>query len=164
MDTEDGRDTVNDFLKNDDNSEYREVETDLIWQFYVDNYMDSEVIQHLGNKSSLTFFSIGVNGGKGRGAKALQTAINKVYESQKAPMKVGADGAIGRGTRKALADLDGNGLIDDDQFNQYMLEYMDGFYKYLITNNESKYGLYKKGWRNRLVGLGFTPPQNDWVA
>ena len=69
-------------------------------------------------------------------------------------MKITVDGKIGTGTRSALRELVGNGYYNDDEFNQYMLEYMASFYGYLIRKNPNKYKIYTNGWRNRLVALG----------
>jgi len=128
-----GREVINKFM--DANPIYKEVEEDLAWQFYVDNFMGNTILQYLPPKSALSFFSISVNGGKKRANKALQTAVNKVYEEYQVPKHLVVDGIVGKGTKTALKELVGNGLVDDNIFNQYMLEYMNNFYHYLAKKN-----------------------------
>jgi lysozyme family protein len=120
--------------------EFKKTVRDLAWEFYVDNFIDQKTIELLGPKSALTLFSLSVNGGKARGAKAIQTAVG-----------VDADGIIGSGTRAAIAEA----ANDDDALNQGMLQYMSDFYDSLIEKNPEKYGAFKNGWKNRLRDLGY---------
>jgi hypothetical protein len=151
MYTKEGRAAINRYINN--NTTIKENLYNLIWDFYTKEFMDEETTKYLGSKSALTFFSLAVNGGKGRAAKLLQKAINDTYEEFQIPKKVSVDGVIGMGTRGALKSLVDNGYYDDVTFNEYMLNYMASFYMYLIHKNPSKYKRYKNGWRNRLLAL-----------
>ena len=123
-------------------NEDRKVMYDMAYEFYVNNFMNARVNEIVENKSQLSFFSIAVNGGRGRAAKVLQKAIN-----------VKADGKIGRGTLSKLERYCESN--NDDTLNQGMLRHMHSFYLYLVRKNAKKFGLYLKGWTNRLKGLGY---------
>jgi len=111
---------------------------DSIYKFYLDNFMDEKINIFLGNKSTLSFFSISVNGGMRRGYKSLQSALGVVV-----------DGAFGRGSFNALKKYNGS----DKEMNEGMLSYMYQFYAMLAK--KKKFKRYFKGWVNRLVSLGF---------
>jgi hypothetical protein len=147
-----GREVVNSFLR--DEPVYREVEEDLIWLFYVEEFLQpKEIIDILDPKSSLTYFSINVNGGRYRGGKALQTAINDTYERYQMPMKIRVDGDVGRNTIKAISNLVGNGYFTSYEFNQSMIEYMRDFYQSLVEKKPEKYAIFLSGWNSRLDAL-----------
>ena len=121
---------------------------DLAYEFYMEYFMDHRVNRILEakgfKKSHLTLFSLNVNGGMRRGAKALQYALDKLGT----PTKV--DGKIGSGTLAALSHVD---EADDCILNKYMIEYMRKFYARLILKNPKKFARYKRGWNNRLNKL-----------
>jgi len=109
---------------------------DLIYEFYIDNFMDPKVNEHLGPKSALTFFSNSVNGGRSRGYKSLQSAL-----------KVTVDGKFGKESLRALTSYKGT----DTQLNAGMLAYMRIFYHKLAE--KPKFKIYLSGWLNRLKNL-----------
>lgn len=111
---------------------------DIVYAFYLTHFMDPKVNEHLGIKSSRSFFSISVNGGMGRGYKSLQSAIGT---------KV--DGKFGKGSFKKLESC----TKSDTALNQSMLTYMAKFYARLVK--KAKFWVYRRGWKNRLLGLGW---------
>jgi lysozyme family protein len=123
-------------LNNSMTKEEKRILWDKVYDFVTDKFIDKRVIDYLDANELLVYFSLALNGGLSRGNKALQTAIG-----------VKADGKIGKGTLKALQ----NGM--DKDLIPGMLDYMQKFYDYLTTKNPKKYGMYKKGWHNRLVHL-----------
>ncbi len=116
---------------------------ELAYSFYVNEFMNQKVDSVLKNKrlkkTRLSYFSISVNGGVGRGNKALQTGLN-----------VTVDGGIGNQTLSVLNAFNGK----DNLLNVKLLNYMKDFYDYLIRRNFNKYGINKNGWYNRLRKLG----------
>lgn len=112
------------------------------WELYSAKFMNKNIINLLGKKSALTFFSIAVNGGMGRAAKILQASIG-----------ARVDGAIGQSTIKTLKEYGAKNK--DDILNQSMLDGMQKFYNKLIARNYNKYGRFKRGWTHRLVDLGY---------
>ena len=120
-------------------------ERQLAFDFYIEHFIDPNVVRLLDDKTELTFFSIAVNGGRKRGAKALQSAIRKLG------YKIVVDGIVGARTLTALEDAIqryGNAPI-----NAGMITYMRGFYERLIKRNPDKYARYTRGWENRMRGL-----------
>jgi len=115
----------------------RVVLRDMIYDFYVENFMDERVNRYLEPLSALSFFSHGVNGGKKRGVITLQRAL-----------KIDDDGIVGKGTLMALEHTS----MDDVALNNSMGVAMWRFYKYLASKGK-KYSVYLNGWRNRLLGL-----------
>jgi lysozyme family protein len=128
---------LNKFNKSITNSEKDKIR-DMAYDFYMDTFMNDKVNGYLNPKEALTFFSLSVNGGLGRGAKALQSALGTVV-----------DGKIGKGTLKALKTAKTAGR----DLNNGMLTYMENFYRYLVRKNPKKYRVNLKGWLNRLNGL-----------
>jgi len=110
--------------------------TDLVVDFELAHFADNRVVNLLDPNEGLVYFSLALNGGLSRGNKAVQSAI-----------KVKVDGKIGKGTLKVLE------IKKDQKIVVGMLNYMQYFYDYLIHKNPRKYGLYKRGWHNRLVAL-----------
>jgi len=118
----------------------------LIEKFVQEEYIDKLRLDEFpGAKSALSYFSIVVNGGAGRGGKILQ----KVLNSAGAGLVV--DGKPGNKTFAALTSIP----LDDAYLNQELLQGMQDFYDYLIRKNPSKYGRFGKGWTNRLIALGY---------
>ena len=113
----------------------KDIIKDLAYEFMLSHFVDKRVEPYLDAKETLTFFSLSVNGGAGRGRKALQSALG-----------VKVDGKIGKQTLGKLEARKGS-------LNEGMLSYMRGFYLRLIQRNPSKYAIYKRGWMNRLKGL-----------
>lgn len=111
---------------------------ELAFDFYVANFMNKKVLELIDPASALTYLSISINGGKGRGAKAIQSAIG-----------AGVDGAIGPGTLKKLKSFVKNN--DRRLLNRKMLEYMQHHYDNLIRKNPGKYKRFEKGWYRRLL-------------
>ena len=128
------------------NDKYRNGFDKLVYKF-----IDEEFIQPLhleyfpGKKSALSYFSIAINGGKGRAAKILQKVLNKHGFNLK------VDGQAGNKTYSALIE---SGL-DDEYLNQQLLYEMYNFYNRLIARNPAKYERFYNGWVNRLKRLGF---------
>jgi len=116
--------------------EEKKILWDKVYEFVINKFIDNRVAQYLDPNELLVYFSLSVNGGLSRGNKAIQSAIGAK-----------TDGKIGRKTLKALLLNKNKNLIPG------MLSYMQRFYDYLISKNPKKYGLYKRGWHNRLVNL-----------
>ena len=111
---------------------------DLCWEFYRTVFMDKRIIPILDGKSNLSWFSCCVNGGKVRGAKVLQKAVN-----------VNDDGVIGPYTiSKVKEDMKSKGTINDP-----ILDAMLNFYKYLIRVRPKTFAIFKNGWFNRIKAL-----------
>lgn len=136
---------------------------DLAYEFYMKKFMDKKINNVIDQyncenkaKFSLSYFSIAVNGGLGRSRKNIQKAINVLTRKR----VVGVDGKIGPGTvgkfKGLLNKLLGKSKcnIVFDKLNQTFLIQMKLFYDHLISRNNAKYGRYKRGWYNRLKGLG----------
>ena len=118
----------------------------MIHSFTKKEYVDKLKLDMFpGSKSALAYFSIVVNGGKGRGGKILQKVLNENGAN------LVIDGAVGKKTFRALKSIP----LDDDYLNQALLLGMADFYDYLIGRNPSKYSRFSRGWRNRLYKLGF---------
>ena len=109
---------------------------DKVYNFVIDKFTDDRVLKYLDANEALVYFSLALNGGLNRGNKAIQSALS-----------VAVDGKIGKGTLRAL------NLSKDKNLIPGMLNYMQRFYDYLIRKNPKKYGLYRRGWHNRLLNL-----------
>lgn len=129
---------INSFLTDEEKIKIRE----MAWEFYKEKYMHPKVRDILlrvrWKKSFLTYVSNSVNGGLGRGAKALQSALG-----------IKVDGAIGNGTISALNSYIKRGR--DSTLNRGMLEYMRNFYRNLARR--PKFARFLKGWLRRLDAL-----------
>jgi len=123
---------INDFLTNDEKMKIQ----DLCWEFYKENFMSKGIITLLNDMTSISYLSISINGGKGRGIKAIQSAIGATV-----------DGKVGKQTLTLLSkNIESNGY---KQLNFNMLEYMILFYANLIKKKR-KFFVYRNGWYNRL--------------
>lgn len=111
---------------------------DMAWDFYLNNFMNPEVTDMLDGKEGMSFFSISVNGGRGRGIKSLYSATKLKLKNRVSDVLLNK---ISELKRKHISLNDG------------MLDYMLNFYKYLIRKNPNKYGRYRNGWFSRLKGL-----------
>lgn len=110
----------------------------LCWNFYVNNFMNKNVIPLLTRKPNLSYFSCSVNAGRSRGAKVLQKAVNAK-----------PDGKIGKITLSMITKA-----VDKRvDINKGILDAMRKFYLTLIRINPSKFGRFKNGWLNRLISL-----------
>lgn len=94
------------------------------------------------SKTALTFFSLVTNAGKKRAVKTMQRALTEIG------IPTTDDGAFGPGTARNLGKVK-----DAEKLNKLILKHMQKFYDYLTTSNPKKYGIYAKGWKNRLKAL-----------
>jgi hypothetical protein len=152
MYTGEGRKEINEYIKS--NNYIEEELHNSIYVYYIKNFSDQRVIERLSEKTQMTYFSLCVNAGNRRANKILQASVNSIFEEFQVPSKIGVDGIVGRGTLQGIEEAMEYG--GDDMFNDFLLINMGKFYNYLITKNVTKYGIYKKGWFNRLVGLNPT--------
>jgi len=118
-------------------NEQKETIKELAWDFYKRNFIDERLIGILDSLTSLSYFSIAVNGGKGRGIKSIQS-----------PIGTSVDGKLGPKTIKKLRAYLTSHTFKD--LNMGMLEYMYFFYQRLIRR-KPKFRIYRIGWYNRLL-------------
>jgi len=111
---------------------------DMAWVFYVNNFMDARITDMLNNKEAMSFFSISVNGGKGRGVKSIHSAVKLKLSS-----RVSTNLLVTIARQKNMGKDLNNGMLD----------YMLAFYKTLIKNKPWKFARFKNGWFSRIAGL-----------
>ena len=116
----------------------RTILTNLIYDFYVKTMFLTDIIPLVSTATYLTYFSLAVHGGKARGVKALKSSLHLPLTK--------------RWTADDTYELNTTGMSDID-INNGMLVYMQSYYDYLIRNNPAKYGIYARGWTNRLKKL-----------
>lgn len=125
-------------------SSERDKIANLVWSFYQHEFLDDRITTILKRhqKSMVSWFSISVNGGIGRGVKALQFAVG-----------ASIDGVLGKHTFAKMIKVVSTNT--DDWFNQRELRYMHKFYYSLIRKRPNKFIRFTKGWMNRLKSLGY---------
>jgi len=110
----------------------------LVEEFYKDNYWDAIKLDDVFYKAVI--FEYGVNSGLSRAIKTAQAAV-----------KVTEDGVLGPVTKAAIEN------VDQEMFlAMYGMERVK-FYVNLVNKNKHKYGVYLRGWINRVVNI------NDWL-
>jgi len=119
-------------------TEDRTILTNLIYDYYVKTMFLTDIIPLVSTDTYLTYFSLAVHGGKARGVKALKSSLHLPLTK--------------RWTADDTYELNTTGMSDID-INNGMLVYMQSYYDYLIRNNPAKYGIYARGWTNRLKKL-----------
>lgn len=110
--------------------------------FHKRNMSKMKLDKFPSSKTALTFFSLVTNAGKKRGVVVMQRALTEMG------IPTSDDGAFGPGTARNLGKV-----TDAEKLNKLMLKHMQKFYDYLVAKNPSKYGIYAKGWKNRLTAL-----------
>ena len=131
---------INKYLTTEEKTKIRDLAYELLVSVFIHEGVKATLEFKEFDKSFLTFFSLNVNGGPKRGAKALQTALG-----------VTVDGSIGSQTIIRLKNYNGT----DENLNLSMLKYMKKFYDSLIRRKPKKYLRFKNGWYNRLRKLGY---------
>jgi len=134
------------------NSLERRKIADMAFDLYYRKYMshkanktlDHKGIRDFGNKDAytklkLSIFSLSVNAGKKKAIFKLQQTV-----------KVFPDGLYGPKTSQAVM----NYTATPKQFNERYLINVKKFYDALINNNYERYGIFQRGWYNRLRRLG----------
>jgi len=119
--------------------EYRKIARD----FYEIEFFNPLRLYLFGRKSSLSAFSIAVNGGFGRFSIFIQEILNE------AGANLRLDGYAGEKTFLALEQFD----LGDEFLNKELISRMEKHYANLIRLDPKLYLRNKNGWANRLERL-----------